>query len=381
MYSRDSHKRHDKKSTDVSVSSTSHSERSKHKCQSVDVKICGELICGLHEAVSVINDNTALIFSSDASAFIYDRKCCKKRCDVTVNTNCISHGKITDATDLDCECLWLLSVDPESENCDKPCVSLIRAHFDKCTKTVTFIAKYVVPSIGDCKKYIRYEGLTQIDKDEFLLFADTKNCASDHDDEPICGCNRSKCCRKPKFGCGVVYLSIKDHCVKGRNVNIKVDNCKISKSEYASFQISSAFNMGDDVVMVPQHPERICDKAFKVCRQAIKDMQEQFLCSVKKAKKEKKHKDCSDSEDSDDSEDIEDIHLTLNATTIRMTVRNICNVCCNGGFIDTTGLIYKGIESLSINKCGELFGTSVWEDTRDCESKIFTRAVSGKLHN
>lgn len=307
-------------------------ECKKKECD-LNLKIVGQKVENKHEAISYITKQEAILIPSTTGSdnppapFVYDFDCRNKVSDLSLESNCISYYRLTDATDVDEDSyFWVLSVkcvkpnkpkcncnhhEEEPEPCpSNSCISLIKVHYDQCKKKLKFVVKYDVPETcgNTCSNY---EGLVQVSEDEFLLFADGGNVRSDD---------------------GVLFVTIKNHVAYSYGVKLKVHGELLDTCDYDKLRISTAFRTKDGVIFVPQVLENNDEnnKVFKIDNCQLKKLSKDAEC----------HKKCL-------SVDVCTLHVCL-------CVESSCD-----SLVDKY-LIYDGVEALTANNCGRLFGTSTW---------------------
>lgn len=331
------------------------------------IKISKSHECDRYEAMSLVCGDEAILMpllppdfsSSEPIAFgiLFDFDCKKKLKDLILESNCISYGRITDATDVDkCGNFWFLSVlCPCGENVQftNSCLSLIKAHYDSCANKVSLLSKFSV--LTTCNSCPNFEGLVQVSAEDFFLFSN--------------GCD-------PKNH-SVLFVTIKDGVAMSVPVNIKVNNKKLCDEEYDCLKISTAFNVENGVIFVPQYPEKHCDHVFKISTKEIRRLKKELEPGKKEGgnKKDDKH-DKHDKHNKHDhkkhdckkhdckKDNCNKKCLTVEACELTLCIRmeNACRhdpmICPMDPFEKFS--MYLGIESMTSNNCGELFGTSIW---------------------
>jgi len=311
-----------------------------------------------HEAVTLLCDSIGIVFPTRIVAddhhtivnkpFIYNFALNLNLGELNVDNNCMATGRITDATDLDeHNNFWLLvldqpvqilptttadpnatttTADPNATTTVAPTTlcptttpcptttadpdaykysrSLVKVHYSSCDKKLIMLSKFDIPNPSE--KRPNFEGLVKLSCTEFLLFSDDLSVLNKQ---------------------GVLYVSIKDCSAHVHEVAVKLCGHKLKRSKYDSLKVSTAFNVSSGVVFVPQYPEQHCDNVFHISH-----------CELDKLRK---LADCKKS------------CLSVEATTKTLCLTG--NTACDFPFAT-----YKGIEAMTVSKCGHLIGLSAW---------------------
>jgi hypothetical protein len=166
------------------------------------------------------------------------------------------------------------------------------------------LSKFDIPNCSE--KRPNFEGLVKLSCNEFLLFSDDFSVINNQ---------------------GVLYVVIKDHSAHVHEVKVKLCGHKLKYYKYDSLKVSTAFNVSSGLIFVPQYPEQHCDKVFHISQCELDKLRKSVECK----------KSC----------------LSVDATS-----KTIClsgNTVCDFPFAS-----YKGIEAMTVSKCGNLIGLSSW---------------------
>ncbi|VBB18216.1 hypothetical protein YASMINEVIRUS_679 [Yasminevirus sp. GU-2018] len=343
-------------------------EEKRHECFNhcdedcdMKIKIAKKYERGKAEAISLVADDDAIIIPSIEKdmtklasgktlfGILYNFECNKPVRELVLEPSCINYGRVTDATDVDeCGNFWFLAVECASlregqvdlfltnpgDNVQivapvvRSCVALIKANYNACTGSVRLLSKFIVPTACACaniRTCPNFEGLVQIGCNDFLLFSDGGFVGVDG---------------TMANGHGVLFVSIKNNVANSYPVTITVNDSKLCGDGYDSLRISTAFNVENGIVFVPQHPEKHCDFVFKITNREIRRIKREIDYAKKCA------------------------HLCIEACvkTICIKMQNPCRHDTMIVPVDPFDkyAIYAGIESMTSNNCGELFGTTHW---------------------
>lgn len=336
------HKKHNKKECKCNDNRCRSKSKSRSECDSDCDSDCEEkTVCDLKinnidqrikvrcEAVSLICESEALIipsslFNTDGSVanepVIYDYKLKKTIGAVTVFTNNIQIHRITDATDVDEDgCFWLLDVNCQA--CRQSNGSLIKAWFDKCKRTIEFIAQYQIPLTNcECNNECpNFEGLAKVGKNDFILFSNDKSEFNGH---------------------GIVFVTIKCNEVLAKTIHLKICDREMNPHTYDLYRISTAFAVENGVIFVPQFPEQHIGTVFMVTNRELH-----------KVKHEIHHVDSCKPK-----------CISMNGYIMTLCMKDECkNTPVTHEDVDfSTFMTYRGIKAMTVDRCGKIYGITSW---------------------
>ena len=199
---------------------------------------------GTYESISRIDDKQCLMIPSNLNelTFVYDFESGQTHNvtinnDPGINTNDLN---ITDATDVELDGIfWILGVKP-IPGLKEFNTFLIKGSYNNDDKKITLVQVFEIP---EQNKDIKFEGLTKVNDNEFVLCSKNGNF---HD------------FKNKKYG--IIYVKI-DDIVMVRPLLIEINGISDFSQYYHMYKFSSIFNVEQGFALMPQFP----DTYFETC--------------------------------------------------------------------------------------------------------------------